>query len=198
MIHDNMFKPYLKEGEEIIWQGKPKSGLQLRDADIILIPVSIILIGFAVVLDYTMMLFEAPFIFKLAGVMFALAGIYIGGIRFFLDRNKRVNTYYCITSKRVLVISGRKRKLQTLPLKNIERLDLTEEKDGSGFIIFGNTNPLWPWLLGKFIMAGDQVPGLELIPEVKKVYNILEQEIKIEIDPALLQQVNEPKRHGLN
>jgi hypothetical protein len=198
MSQDNMFKPYLKEGEEVIWQGKPKSGLQLRDADIILIPVSIILIGFAVVLDYTMMLFEAPFIFKLAGVMFALAGIYFGGIRFFLDRNKRVNTYYCVTRKRVLVISGRKRKLQTLPLKNIERLDLTEEKDGSGFIIFGNTNPLWPWLLGKFIMAGDQVPGLELIPEVKKVYSMLEQEIKIEIDPALLQQVNEPERRGLN
>jgi len=193
-----LFDKYLKEGEAILWSGQPKSGMQLRDADIILIPISIILIGFAVVLDYVMTQFESPFIFKVAGILIALAGMYVGGIRFFLDRSKRKHIFYCITSKRILVISGRKRKLQTLPLKNIDRLDKTEEKDGSGFIIFGETNPLWPWLLGKFIMSGSNVPGLEMLPDVRSVYNLLEDQIKIEVPEILIERLKEEKKEELN
>src|SRR5215217_6173761 len=113
-----MFGKYLKEEEKILWSGQPKSGIQLRDADLLLIPISIILIGFSIGLDYSMIYFKAPFIFKVAGVLFAAAGFYTGAIRLFLDRSKRKRIFYCITSKRVLVISGRKKKLSTLPLKN--------------------------------------------------------------------------------
>jgi hypothetical protein len=198
MVITEYFSPHLKEGERILWTGKPKTGFQLRDADIILIPVSIILIGFSVVLDYTMIQFESPAIFKVIGVLFAVAGIYFGGVRFFLDRAKRRKIFYCITDKRVLIIAGSKKKLKTLPLKNIERLDLTEEKDGSGFIIFGNTNPLWPWLLGKFIMAGEGVPGLEMIDGVKEVHRLLENEITVSMPASLRNQMNSGNSAGLN
>jgi len=193
-----LFSKYLKENETVLWAGQPKMGMQLRDADIIIIPVSIILIGFAVGLNFIMLQFDAPFIFKIAAVMFGFAGIYFGVIRFILDLIRRKRTYYCITSRRVLVISGSKKKLQTLPLKNIERLDKTEEKDGSGFIIFGNTNPLWPWLIGKFIMPGDNVPGLVLIPDVKTVYAILEEQIKVEMPEILLEKLKDEKKEQMN
>lgn len=198
MNHEEKFRQYLKEGEQVLWTGKPKAGLLLRDADIIVLPVSIILIGFAVVLDYVMLQMESPLVFKALGVFLAMAGIYFGGLRFFLDRQKRRNIFYAITNKRVLVISGSKQKLKTLPLQNIDRLDKTEEKDGSGFIIFGTANPLWPWLLGKFVSAGNHVPGLEMLPDVNSVYQLLEDRIKIELPEILKEQLNEDQPGSLN
>src|ERR1041384_1286075 len=108
------FNALLKEGETILWAGQPIGGIQIRDADIILIPVSIILLGFSVILNYVLIHFESDIIFKFIGAGFAVAAIYLGGIRFFLDLMKRRRTFYCITNKRVLVISGGNRKLQTL------------------------------------------------------------------------------------
>ena len=170
----------------------------MRDADMILIPISIILVGFAFGLDYSMTQFEAPFIFKIAGVLFAAVGIYVGAIRLVLDRWRRQHTFYSITSKRVLVISGRKKKLSTLPLKNIDRLDKTEEKDGSGFIIFGNTNPLWPWLIGKFVMSATSVPGLILLPDVNVVFNLLEELVKVSMPSSLVEKINEHRKEMMN
>ena len=192
------FSPFLKTGETILWTGNPVTGILIRDADIILLPMSIILLGFSVILNYVMMHFESNFIFKFIGVTFAFLAIYMGGLRFLFDALKRKRTFYCITNKRVLVISGRKRKLKTLPLRNIERLDKTEEKDGSGFLIFGNTNPLWPWLLGGFYMAGENVPGLETLPDVKEVFTILEAQIKVEMPPSLIEKINSEIREELN
>ena len=192
------FSRFLKPGETILWTGNPVPGILIRDADIILIPMSIILLGFSVILDYVMMHFESNFIFKIIGVTFALLAIYMGGIRFLFDSLKRKRTFYCITNKRVLVISGRKGKLKTLPLKNIESLDKTEEKDGSGFLIFGNTNPLWPWLLGGFYMAGENIPGLETLPDVREVFTILEAQIKVEMPDSLIEKIKEEIREELN
>ncbi len=193
-----LFQKYLKEGEKILWTGQPQRGIKIRDADIILIPVSIILIGFAVILDYVLMNYDSPLAFKALGVMFALGGIYSGGIRFILDASHRRKTFYCITNKRVLVLSGSKKTLKTLPVKNIDQLDKTEERDGSGFIIFGNTNPLWPWLLGKFYMSGDSIPGLEMLPDVNTVFDLLEDLIRVEISPTIIDQLQSGKKHELN
>lgn len=160
--------------------------------------MSIILIGFAMILDYILMIYEAPFLFKVFGALLIILGIYFGIIRFSLDMLKRKRTFYCITDRRVLVISGRKHKLKTLPLKNIDHLDKTEEKDGSGFIIFGSVNPLWPWLLGNFYMVGDTVPGLEMLPDVNSVYDILEGQIKKPIAAEIIESIQEEKKEELN
>ncbi len=188
----------MKDGEIILWEGKPMSGFRFRDTDIILIPISIILLGFSVMLNYILIHFESDFIFKVIGIALAMLAIYTGGLRFFFNAQKRRRTFYCITNKRILMISGRKKKLQTLPLKNIDRLDKTEEKDGSGFIIFGSTNPLWPWLLGSFYMTGDTIPGMQMIPDVKEVFALLEDRIKVEMPEALKEKIMTEKKEDLN
>lgn len=196
---DGLFKPYLKEDENILWSGQPKRGVQIRDADIILIPMSIILIGFSLILDYTLMHYDSSVIFKLLGGLLAVAGIYMGLIRFFTDAAKRAQTFYCITTKRVIVLTGkRKPVIKTLPLKNIDRMDTTDEKDGSGFIIFGNTNPLYPWLLGGFYFTQESVPGLELLPDVNLVYNIITKQVKVDIPPALSSDIRKEDKRDLN
>lgn len=196
---DGLFEKYLKEEERILWVGQPKQGIQIRDADMILIPMSIILIGFSIILNYTLFHYEASILFYMVGVILAASAIYMGIIRFFADSAKRSHTYYCITSKRVIVLRGKKKPvIKTLPFKNIERMDTTDEKDGSGFIIFGATNPLYPWLLGGFYFTAESVPGLELLPDVNFVYNLITSQIKISISPALAAEIKQAEKKDLN
>lgn len=193
------FDSYMKPEEAILWCGQPKQGIQLRDADIILIPMSIILIGFSVIIDYTLLQYDSGILFKLFGVLLGIAGLYMGLIRFLSDAIKRAHTYYCITTKRVIVLTGRNRTLiKTLPLKNIDRMDRTDEKDGSGFIIFGNTNPLYPWLLGGFYFVHDAVPGLEMLTDVKQVYDLISKQVKVELPAALMATISKEKANDLN
>ncbi len=192
------FNALLKDKEIILWTGKPVRGIKLRDADIIILPMSIILLGFSGMLDYVLFKLQAPVIFRVIGFLFGLIAIYMGVIRILLNSTKREKTFYCITTKRVLMLSGSKMKLQTLPLKNIERIDLTEEKDGTGFIIFGNTNPLWPWLLGSFYMSGDNIPGLQMLPDVKKVFDLLQDELKVQMPISLREQITGKNKEDLN
>lgn len=92
-----------------------------------------------------------------------------------------------MTDKRILMLSEKNQKnFQTLPLKDIEQLDFSEEKDGSGFVFFGNTNPIWPWLFGKFFFTHGTIPGFELVPEVQKVDFIIKEAIANYIDPLNL------------
>ncbi len=177
---------FLKPDEKLLWSGQPKQGILFRDADMILIPMSIILIGFALILDFALLHYQASLLFQLFGILMAGAGIYVGLLRYFIDAAKRARTYYYITDKRIIIATGRKKTaISTLPLKNIDRMETTIEKDGSGFIIFGNTNPLYPWLLGGFYFTGESVPGLELLPDVKLVYTIINDQIKVPVTPSL-------------
>lgn len=199
MENTGAFKRYLKEEERILWSGQPKAGVQIRDADIILIPMSIILIGFSIIIDYMLMHFEAGIFFKICGALLGIAGVYMGLLRFFSDASKRAHTFYCLTNRRIIVMTGkRKPQIKTLPLKNIDRMDMTCEKDGSGFIIFGNTNPLYPWLLGGFYFTQESVPGLELLPDVKLVFNIISKQIKVDLPPELIEDISKEDREGLN
>lgn len=193
------FESYLKPGESILWTGQPKPGIQIRDADMILIPMSIILIGFSIILNYTLFHYRANLILLIFAIAIGIAGIYGGALRFFSDAAKRARTHYCITTHRVIVLTAKQKPaIKTLPLKNIDRMDITEEKDGSGFIIFGNTNPLYPWLLGGFYFSHDAVPGLELLPDAKLVYNILQKQIKVELPVVLEQQIKNQQPEDLN
>lgn len=85
-----------------------------------------------------------------------------------------------------------------MPLKNIERLERTIEKDGSGFVIFGSTNPIYPWLFGNFYFSGEAIPGLIQIEDVTYVYDLLITLIKTEISPQLLEQIGNYPKDKLN
>lgn len=147
---DSKFLVHLKENEKIAWSGQPKQGILMRDVDMIIIPMSFILLGFALILDYAVITYPVSWTFKSLGFLLSISFIYVGILRFFVNARHRRKLFYCITTKRVLVLSGKK-KFSTLPLRNIESLDKTVENDGSGFITFGTVNPvlalaLW-WIL---------------------------------------------------
>ncbi|MCY7360637.1 MAG: hypothetical protein LH629_01005 [Ignavibacteria bacterium] len=193
---DKKFEVHLKENEKIVWSGRPKQGILMRDVDIIIIPMSLILFGFALIMDYAAFTYQVSFVFKSLGVLLSLSVIYIGVLRFFVNANHRKKLFYCITSKRILVLSGKK-KFSTLPLRNIESLDKTTENDGSGFITFGTVNPVWPWLFGGFYFTAENIPGLELVPDADIVYQILIHELQTNVDPEILEKLK-PGKEDLN
>lgn len=165
------FENRLKEDEQIIWCGKPKDGILVKHADLILIPMSVILMGFALIFDYVLIRYNAPFIFVSIGIVLTLTGIYFLFIRFYTDKARRKNIFYCLTTKRILMLSGRKHNnLKELPLRDIIQLEKSEDKDGSGFILFGFTNPLFPWLFGTISTSNEKISGLESLTDVNDVY----------------------------
>ena len=181
------FEGHIKENEHIVWCGRPKQGILIRDVDLIAIPMSLILFGFSIVLNYAIYNYYPGISFMFLGFMLSFVCVYAGIIRFFRNSWHRKYLFYCITTKRVLVIKGKKKeKLSTLPLKNIESLEITTEKDLSGFITFGTVNPVWPWLLGGFYFTSENIPGIELVPNVGQVYDILVQQLESNVDPEVL------------
>ena len=193
----NPFASFLKPGERIVWTGKPKQGLLLRDADMIAIPMSIMLLGFALLLDFLVLNFEVRWPVVFFAVTSSAAFVYLGVIRFFTAARRRRHIEYCLTNKRVLLIHGRKRRLETLPLSQIDKAELTAEKDGSGHVSFGNSNPVWPWLLGTFYFSSAAIPGFELIPDVEPVFNKLVEQLRSHVDPQVVAELK-PDREELN
>lgn len=53
----------------------------------------------------------------------------------------------------------------------------TEKSDGSGTITFGESNSPWLMMRGFYWpgMPNTQAPALEMIPDVRKVYEIIQQ-----------------------
>ena len=193
----NPFDAFLKPGERIVWSGKPKQGLLLRDADMIAIPMSIMLLGFALLLDFLALNFDVRWPVIFFAVTSSGAFIYLGIVRFFTGARRRRHIEYCLTNKRVLLLHGPKGKLETLPLSQIDKAEVTAEKDGSGHVSFGNSNPVWPWLLGTFYFSSAAIPGFELIPDVEAVYDKLVEQLKSQVDPRVLTELK-PDREELN
>ncbi|HAP01685.1 MAG TPA: hypothetical protein DCQ93_07165 [Bacteroidetes bacterium] len=188
MLQDtSVFESRLKENELILWEGIPKQGRHVRDMDMIVVPISIIAIGFGGFFHFAIFYYQEYFFLPL-GMFIVFAGIYMGIIRFFMDAARRRKLKYCVTNKRVLMFRDEK-KFLTLPLKDIEQLDYTEEKDGSGYILFGTTNPMWPWLFGKFFFTRENIPGFEMIPEVQNVYLVIRNAVGNYVDPVVLEKV---------
>jgi len=193
---ESPFIPLLKPNEKILWSGMPRQGLLIRDADMLAIPMSIMLLGFMLLMDFLMV--TNPNLFTLAtGFLFTGLFVYLGVLRFFTAARRRRLIHYCITNRRVLVMQGKKKQFFTLPLRNITRAEVTAEKDGSGYITFGNSNPVWPWLFGTFYFSGDDIAGLELVPDVENVYRILVSELQSVVAPSLRGEL-EPGTEDLN
>lgn len=182
----------LREGELIVWTGRPKSGIRLIESDRIFLPMSIILIGFSGFLDYVMIYYQPGIFYILITATLNIIAVYTSFGRFILSKMRRERTFYCITNQRILkhIKQSPLPKWSTLPLKNLEKIEYTHEHDGTGFILFGDTNPLFPWLLGSINFSKEEFPGLEMIEDVKKVYELIISLLRPGVSAELLNAVH--------
>jgi hypothetical protein len=166
----------LESGETLIWSGAPRQGLLLRANDMVMIPFSFLWGGFAFFWETNVLRSNAPAFFALWGVPFVLLGIYMIIGRFFFDARVRTRTFYGLTNRRAIIISGLFSKTtNSLPLRTLADISLQERADRSGTIMLGRPHAYSAWgssmcWLG---MSRYSTPSFEMIPEVKRVHDQL-------------------------
>lgn len=171
--------PVLGAGEELVWTGRPKTGIVFRPSDAVMIPFSIVWCGFAIFWMVMATANGAPFFFTIFGIPFVLIGLYMVFGRFVADARTRANTLYGLSADRVIIRSGvSKLSFDSILVKTLDNIRLEIKPDGSGTIVlredtvdvrrdafrnFGSRNR-------RTVSEG---PRLEFIPNVQSVYNLL-------------------------
>ncbi|MCA9979713.1 MAG: PH domain-containing protein [Anaerolineales bacterium] len=179
MLNENtaMIRAELDSGEEIVWQGQPRQGLLLRSSDIFLIPFSLMWGGFAIFWTMTAASAGAPFFFVLWGTPFVLVGLYLIIGRFFVDAWQRRRTYYALTNRRALIISGIfNQNVRTLPYNTMSEINITRHSNDRGTITFGPPPPFWQSSGGGWPTGNSRYPvspAFEMIDRVNDVYEQL-------------------------
>lgn len=166
---------YMESDEQLIWTGKPKSGIIFRPIDIVLIPFSLIWSGFAV------FWFIVVARFSVFGALFALPFILVGLIlvfgRFLFDSKRRKNTFYGLTNKRLILKTGIfSSKIRSIDFASMTNLEMVEKADGSGTISWGINQLFFSTYSGMNGLKGLKTPPIvEMIPDVKILFNKLRQ-----------------------
>ena len=107
----NVFQDELLEGEEILWMDKPQAWKLLNVYDLYLIPFSLFWCGivFSFWQGSGFILFILPH---------TLIGLYMLFGRFIVKYLRNRRTYYAVTDRRILIMSGLLgRKFQTFPIR---------------------------------------------------------------------------------
>lgn len=160
--------------ERTLWRGRPRQGLMLRGADILMIPFSLLWGGFALYWQYSVASTDAPLLFRLWGIPFALVGLHMIAGRFFVDAWQRAKTEYEVSSESIIIRSGLfRRSEQVLALRELADFSLTENSKGEGTITFGVSSAgdvfsglaSWPGVEG--------MPRFDSIANARKVYEII-------------------------
>lgn len=179
---DQFIRQHMDSEENLLWSGQPRQGILFRPQDLYLIPFSLMWGGFAIL--WEIMALKAAsqtpgptaLIFPLFGLPFVAVGLYVIFGRFFVDARARANTFYGVTSERVIICSGQlSQKIKSLHLPTLSDITLSERSDGSGTVTLGPSHYLMAWFpAGAWPGAGRYAPpSFEMIPDAKRVYDII-------------------------
>src|SRR5262245_5035410 len=173
---EQMLSAELTRGERLLWGGMPRQGLRLRASDWYMVPFSLMWGGFALFWEYMALTNprSGPTFFALWGIPFVLIGLYMMVGRFFVDSYQRTKTYYGVTDRRVLILSGLiNRRITSVALQNLGDVSLSERADRSGSIAFGASRMAYP---ASWDWSGQvQGPAFDLIDDARRVYDVVQE-----------------------
>lgn len=133
--------------ESLHWVGQPDPSVLFSQADIYLIPFSLLWGGFAIFWEtmvITSMIHQPAgspigIILPLFGIPFVLLGLYFIAGRFLVKRLRRRHTCYAVTSKRLIIKQTLGQgSLESIYLTDIPAITESYRADGSGTIRFGS------------------------------------------------------------
>lgn len=130
----------------IVWSGRPQQGFVVRSSDAVLIFLSAA--WFIGVASWTWEVFSlgAPLNFKITGAVGTLIGAYLLFARFVVDAHFRGQSYYALTTKRVLVIGGfTGRNVATFNYPQKEQVLLIPAGSDRATVRFGPASPVITW-----------------------------------------------------
>jgi hypothetical protein len=195
----------LSPGEKVLWRGQPPSGLLvLRHQDLVLMPFFLVWTGFS--LFWELMALAMVFAggeaagpgicFPLFGLPFVAIGLYMLIGRFIMDVPARRRTYYALTDRRVLIVSGlRDRNVTSLPLGKIDNVEMILHRNGTGTLMF--SGPMSTRMArGRYYSSGSgynsTIPAFDHIQDPKAVYDMA---LKAQDDLIVRQHGYTPQGH---
>ena len=170
----NELSRHLGAGEPLRWVGVPRQGLVLRASDAYLLPFGILWTVFVVFWELQVLSVNGPLLFKLWGIPFLLVGFYLLIGRFLVDSWHRTKTFYGLTDRRAIIVSGLfSTSVASIALKSLPDITLKLRPDRSGSIFFGR--PAFPVGWGRGLrwpgMGVYQPAAFEMIPNAQEVYD---------------------------
>lgn len=167
--------------ERVLWEGEPYKGMILRPIEAFLIPFSLLWAGFAVFWNIGVWFTDShgsDLPFKLFGLPFLIAGLYITFGRFLLDMRIRSHLHYAVTDRRILIYrQGRNAKSKSVDIKRLPSIELDERSDGYGTIRFGAAMSLLSGQnFGIWQPTFDATPQFLRIPSVRSVYQLIQKQ----------------------
>jgi hypothetical protein len=183
-MSDAFMSPVARElsaGERLLWKGRPRGGLRLRDSDMFQIPFSLFWLGFAIFWEYSALfavqrLGAAGWSGPVFGIPFVLFGLYMAVGRFFADAKMRAVTEYAVTNRRAIIVSSLfSTKIKSVDLKSTQEITVDEKADRSGTITFGTMQNYGRGRSNMTFTGGSVQPAFEMIEDVRQVYDIIEQ-----------------------
>lgn len=169
----DLIRSELERDENLIWAGRPGRGIRFSSRDVIMIPFSLMWCGFAIFWETTVLVANAPLLFKLWGIPFVVVGLYIVFGRFIVDARRRAKTYYGLSDRRAIVLfAGSTRRVTSVQLAS-QQLQLEQTSRGTGSISFGTQPPQQAW--GTFNLGQSKAGGLrfEAIDDAREVYRLI-------------------------
>jgi len=134
------FEPLLRSGERLRWTGQPDPKVHFTQADVFMVPFSLVWLGFTIVWLTLAVSWGAPIYFVLFGSIFVLAGLYFVFGRFLFKRRGKRSTVYGLTDSRAMVARGT-RSFQDIPLDGTPT-QIKRSRDGTHVtVLFGNGKP---------------------------------------------------------
>lgn len=130
-----VFENQLMENEKPLWFGRPRQGVYMAPADGLLVPFTLIWGGGGIYVATMTLLRAGRWGFTLLGVAVIVFAVHAIVGRFLWDALERRHTFYCLTTKRILILShGLARTFRAIDLRRSVDVTLTEHRDGSGTI----------------------------------------------------------------
>jgi len=169
--------PALRPGERVLWQGMPERGVRVARRDLLLIPFSLIWLGFVVSWNIGVRAGGgAPLFFQLFGLIFLLIGLFFAVGRFVLDALLRARTTYTLTDRRALIVrTGAMSRHSSVDLRATADLHLSTEPGGLGTLRFGPAAPLLGFGtsgLSFWVPALDPTPQFTMLRDADRVFEL--------------------------
>jgi hypothetical protein len=155
-LAEQALAPELSPGERLVWSGRPAQGIRFQAGDLFMVPFSLLWAGFACFWEWSVISHGAPLLFVLWGIPFVLVGTYIVAGRFVADAALRARTFYGLTERRAIIITGLlNRTTKSVPLATLSDFSFVERRGGSGSIVLGTAAPF------AAMLGGTSWPGMQ-------------------------------------
>jgi hypothetical protein len=163
--------------EKLLWGGRARQGFMLRSSDFFEIPFSL--------LACTLFASGAVAASRIPGFrglhpwllpLFVLLSLYVLCARFVLDLWRRQHTFYVVTSKRVIILSGAlSNRIRSFRVEGLTDVTLAERPSGCGTIMLARV-PLWDRMHAtrNWGVHDPDLPMLILDSDARHVYDLIQ------------------------